>query len=302
MFEAQVAVASFIVWIVLFSSVHFFMGERAAQHRFDGAMPHDPFSWVRPSNWYEAVNPTVSYLASIQLCKAHACRICRGAMAAVLTPSCAALCGCVGCPPQDHFVHAKAPLVEQAPSFGTLAVELACGIVLYDLLFYPLHYLMHHAPFKPLRAVHGYHHRKQHTLNALETVQHSYVDGALQVMVNILVQQITPFGPLGAKHPLSRLLHNMVVTYLLVESHSGYDLPFMTHRLWPAVFGGAPRHESHHHNGRVAYHQFFKYIDDFLGFVPRAAHGAQARIGAQPEPRTLTSSLGLGSSQPGSSM
>lgn len=146
--------------------------------------------------------------------------------------------------------------MEQAPSFGALAAELACGIVLYDLLFFPLHLAMHRAPIPWLRALHGYHHRQKHTLNALETVQHSFADGALQVVVNVLVQQVTPFGPLGAKHPLSRLLHNVLVTYLLCESHSGYaDLPFMMHRLWPGLFGGAPRHEGHHHDGRVSYQQ-----------------------------------------------
>ena len=83
-------------------------------------------------------------------------------------------------------------------------------------------------------------------------MQHSYLDGFLQVAVNILVQQISPFG--GAKHVLSRLLHNLTVTYLLTEAHSGYrDLPFMSHNLFPELLGGAPRHEAHHHNGRVYY-------------------------------------------------
>ena len=27
------------------------------------------------------------------------------------------------------------------------------------------------------------------------------------------------------------------------------------------------RHEAHHHNGRVYYQQYFKYIDDFFGFT-----------------------------------
>lgn len=93
------------------------------------------------------------------------------------------------------------------------------------------------------------------------------MDGALQVLVNILVQQISPFG--GDKHPLSRLLHNVLVTYLLVESHSGYDLPWQSHRLFPEIFGGAPHHEMHHHNGRVYYQQFFTYLDTLFGFTPR---------------------------------
>lgn len=89
---------------------------------------------------------------------------------------------------------------------------------------------------------------------------------AVQVIVNIIVQQLSPWG---SKHVLSRLLHNLVVTYLLSESHSGYDLPFMSHRVFPAIFGGSPRHNAHHNRGDVYYQQFFMYIDDALGFTPQ---------------------------------
>ena len=37
-------------------------------------------------------------------------------------------------------------------------------------------------------------------------------------------------SPWGKKHALSRFAHNLVVTWLLSESHSGYDLPWMSHR------------------------------------------------------------------------
>merc|ERR1711998_513573 len=155
-----------------------------------------------------------------------------------------------------------------APTFGHLVGELAFGIWLYDLAFFPIHVLLHKNRYG--KKHHAYHHRAQrHALNAVETVQHSYVDGALQVAVNILVQQISPFG--DDKHPLSRLLHNVLVTYLLCESHSGYDLPWQSHNLFPEIFGGAPNHEMHHHNGRVHYQQFFTYLDTLFGFVPQEA-------------------------------
>ena len=41
----------------------------------------------------------------------------------------------------------------------------------------------------------------------------------------------------------------------------------MSHNIFPEILGGAPRHEAHHHNGRVYYQQYFKYIDDFFGFT-----------------------------------
>ena len=67
-----------------------------------------------------------------------------------------------------------------------------------------------------------------------------------------------------------------MVTYLLSEAHSGYDLPFQSHRLFPAVFGGSVRHEEHHQRGSVCFHQFFKYLDDALGHTPEAQARAQA--------------------------
>ena len=234
LFEAEVAVFGFFMWIILFSSMHLFLGEeRTKASRFDGELPHKPFEWALPENYHLWFNPTAAYLGSIWL---------------------------------YLQVHVKPPLPEIAPSFGVLAVETLFGIWLYDLCFMPIHYLMHNWKLGSVRRVHGYHHRSGKTLNALETVQHSYIDGFLQVFVNIMVQKISPFG--GAKHVMSRLLHNLSVTYMLSEAHSGYrDLPWLSHNIFPEILGGAPRHEAHHHNGRVYYQQYFKYIDDFFGFT-----------------------------------
>ena len=148
-------------------------------------------------NWYMWFNPLFSYMASIYL---------------------------------YHFIHPHPPLPIEAPTFGHLTAEVVFGIVLYDLLFYPIHYALHNAPFKWFRKQHVVHHKWSSSLNAVETVQHSYIDGFLQVVVNIIVQQISPFG--GGKHPLSRIIHNVVVTYLLTESHSGYDLGWQVSGEW----------------------------------------------------------------------
>jgi len=113
--------------------------------------------------------------------------------------------------------------------------------------------------------LHTRHHRwgatEDASHNAIETVQNHYVDAGIQVFINICVQQ---FSPWGYKHPLSRIVHNLLVTYLLCEAHSGYDLPFMSHRLFPNIFGGSPRHEAHHQRGNVYFHQFFMWIDNLI--------------------------------------
>jgi len=95
-----------------------------------------------------------------------------------------------------------------------------------------------------------------------DTVNHGVLDFLLQVAVNITVQnmQLSIFG--FPKHKLSKFLHNVVVTGLLVESHAGYDGFWSSHRLYPSIFGGALRHLAHHTKGKHFYQQFFCYLDD----------------------------------------
>ena len=106
-----------------------------------------------------------------------------------------------------------------------------------------------------------------------EARTHGQVDGGLQVAVNIFVQHLSPLG-WGQKHTLTRLLHNIVITYMLVEIHSELDMPWSLHNLAPKIFGGALRHRYHHAypqpgfrgRKRVHYHQFFRYMDDWFGW------------------------------------
>ncbi len=69
-------------------------------------------------------------------------------------------------------------------------------------------------------------------------------------------------------HPMTRALHNIVVTYLLTETHSGYDMPWMLHNVLPhCILGGSPAHEEHHHGGRHHFQQFFLYLDWLIGAI-----------------------------------
>ena len=162
------------------------------------------------------------------------------------------------------FIRVKPGLPLEPPTAVRLLTEVAVGVFLYDLCFTPIHWLMHNSSLRWVRKLHRVHHEMKGTLAAGATVHHSLVDGSLQVLVNILVQQVSPFG---RKHILSRLIHNVVVTYLLTESHSGYDLPFMSHRVFPSLFGGSIRHNAHHNRGDIYYQQFFMYLDNAFGSV-----------------------------------
>lgn len=253
MFEASWAVTVFIVTITFFESLHLWRPGVLA-HRLDGAPPKQPLRYLR-DHWHKAAVPAATYLASIYAW--HKLRLGR-----IL----------FGVPPGGF--------VMGAPTFARVAVELTLGVFLYDLVFYPFHLAFHRLRLPAWRRLHNRHHRWAASEgggaahNAVETVQNTYVDAGVQVFINICVQQVSFWG---RKHPLSRFLHNFMVPYLLTEAHSGYNLPFMSHRLWPAVLGGAPRHEEHHRRGGVYFHQYFKYLDDAFGHTPEARARRAAR-------------------------
>lgn len=171
-----------------------------------------------------------------------------------------------------HLVKTPPPVETSPPSCLRLVAELFLGIWAYDFVFYWLHLSMHFWPHA------GHEHMSHHVLSggdeqfphkfleAEAVVNNSLFDAFLQVLTNIVVQNLPLLGL--PKHKLSRLLHNVVVTYLLTESHAGLDLPWGSHRLCPAIFGGAPRHEVHHHLHKCCFHQFFKYFDDLFGLGP----------------------------------
>jgi len=163
-----------------------------------------------------------------------------------------------------HSVRDPRPADDVHIGFSRLVTEVGFGVVAYDFVFSWIHIGMHRA-FP--RACHDHH--QHHQINsfcgrvlALDTVNHGLLDGSLQVMVNIFVQNI---GILGMpKHKFSRFIHNILVTGLLVESHAGYDGFWSTHNLYPGILGGAKRHMAHHMNGKHCYQQFFCYLDDWV--------------------------------------
>ncbi|KAJ1618571.1 hypothetical protein T492DRAFT_1091589 [Pavlovales sp. CCMP2436] len=160
-----------------------------------------------------------------------------------------------------HCVKTKPPLHVAPPSARRLGVEVACGILAYDVLEFCMHLLVHRC--QRVANIHSVHHA-QARLNAFAVLSHSPLDAFQQVALNVLVQNLSPWP---TKHSLSRFVHNLLITYMLTEIHAGYDGPWCMHRVWPWLFGGAARHEVHHRNGDVYYAEFFKGLDDLFGFV-----------------------------------
>jgi sterol desaturase/sphingolipid hydroxylase (fatty acid hydroxylase superfamily) len=141
---------------------------------------------------------------------------------------------------------------------------------------------------------------------ARDTLNHDLMDGSLQVAVNIVVQQYTLVAFLSwgwnccgerlllsspspvvaglccmlPKSKLARILHNIIVTWLLVESHTSSPTPYVWRRwcigvkehYWHHV-GTAPSSSSVSSNGsrsisepkrKIRRHQqFFGYLDEW---------------------------------------
>lgn len=261
MFEAFIAASSFLVWIVVFRTL-------------DSISCFQQFRLVpRPVErrlWESKVPVPIKDLHEALTNKAPTSRQKKALRVFLSFPVYLGVIWLL------HCVRDPKPIEEASPSFLRLVAELAFGIWAYDFCFFWLHLLMHKLP-RCFSIVHGHnaHHELSESssckprvafLEAEAVVNHSLVDGALQVAVNIFVQNLQPWGV--PKHKFSRIMHNILVTYLLTEAHCGLDLPWGSHRLCPWLFGGAPRHEAHHHLHKHCFQQFLKYLDDSLGYGP----------------------------------
>jgi len=142
-----------------------------------------------------------------------------------------------------------------AASAAYLVTEVAMGVVAYDALFFFVHWLMHARRLRMHNLHHSYGAGGEGAMRARDVLTHSPLDGSLQVLVNICVQRTNPWG--STKSRLARALHNVIVTWMLTESHTCAPSPRVGRR-W---FVGVRRHRAHH-AGSPYYQQFFGYLDD----------------------------------------
>lgn len=150
------------------------------------------------------------------------------------------------------------PTPNLPPTLFVLVLEVVTGIVLYDALFFILHFGMHKCRALHALSSHATHHRLDGSLRARDVLNHGAVDGLLQVMTNILVQRRTPWG--STKSRLARAVHNIVVTWCLTESHTSTERLKVARRF----MRGVRLHRCHHLKNSSHYQQFFSYLDDAL--------------------------------------
>ncbi|KAK3279142.1 hypothetical protein CYMTET_12960 [Cymbomonas tetramitiformis] len=150
-------------------------------------------------------------------------------------------------------------LPPEALPFGWHVAEIVAALVVYDMLFFASHVVIHKVPWI-YRRVHAKHHRRV-IMRARETVALSIADEVLDVSCSIAALNLLKC------HPLSRALYNVTIIFLLCDLHSGYDMPWMLQNVVPfGICSGSRRHTDHHKHGRAFYQKFFVYLDNFFGF------------------------------------
>ncbi|XP_051277368.1 cholesterol 25-hydroxylase-like protein isoform X2 [Dicentrarchus labrax] len=140
-------------------------------------------------------------------------------------------------------------LPEVAPSCWRLFVEVFACFLLFDMLFFIWHFFMH--------SVHQLHH--QHHVTFALAAQ----DASAAELLSLLLLALSSAWVVGC-HPLSEALFHLLNSWLAVEDHCGYDLPWALHRLLPCL-GGAPYHQAHHVIFRGNYAPYFTHWDHLFG-------------------------------------
>ena len=176
--------------------------------------------------------------------------------------------------PPVHNVPRGCP--QDFASLGWLLLEVTSGVIAYDFYFFWVHLALHESMTLYVLSGHGKHHEYDKNSgefmeSGFRTINHSAVDGALQVIVNILVQRHNPWGT--AKSRVARWLHNVIVIAMLVESHSNAKRP----KPFSSLFAGVRNHYLHHRHRGPPYQQFFGYLDALLDYTRERLNATQRK-------------------------
>ncbi|MCJ1478766.1 hypothetical protein MMC13_007450 [Lambiella insularis] len=140
-----------------------------------------------------------------------------------------------------------------SPSSRRLCFELIASFFIYDTLFFFIHIAFHRVKF--LAKIHQPHHT--------HAEMHPQVTNKLSVAERISLVLLANFAlNIIGSHVLTRSAFVPLFVYLLVEVHSGLDLPWSYDKLMPFGWGAGSRvHANHHRTGNGAFAPFFSWWD-----------------------------------------
>lgn len=169
--------------------------------------------------------------------------------------------------PSVHNFSRTSPLQMQralpdvTPSSRRLVFELVTSFMIYDALFFLFHLSLHILP--GLKIWHAPHHT--------HTEIHPQITNQLSIFERLGLVLLANFSLniIGA-HVLTRTLFVPIFVWLLVEIHSGLDLPWGYDKVLPRGWaGGARKHAAHHANGKDGLEPFFSWCDGLSEYVNR---------------------------------
>uniref|UniRef100_A0A3P8RU27 Fatty acid hydroxylase domain-containing protein n=1 Tax=Amphiprion percula TaxID=161767 RepID=A0A3P8RU27_AMPPE len=153
---------------------------------------------------------------------------------------------------------------ELAPTCWQLFVEVVACFLLFDMLYFMWHYAMHSCVCVFLirvpwlyHSIHQMHH--QHRVPFALAAQ----DSSPAELLSLLLLALSTVWVVGC-HPLSEIIFHLLNSWLAVEDHCGYNLPWALHRMLPCL-GGAPFHQAHHSLQRGNYAPYFTHWDQLFG-------------------------------------
>ncbi|XP_042277909.1 cholesterol 25-hydroxylase-like protein [Thunnus maccoyii] len=160
-------------------------------------------------------------------------------------------------PATAMFQSLRSPMLpDLAPSCWQLFVEVLACSLLFDTLYFIWHFSLHRVSWL-YRNIHQLHH--QHKVPFALAAQ----DASSTELLSLLLIALISAWVVGC-HPLSEALFHLINSWLAVEDHCGYDLPWALHRLLPCL-GGAPHHQTHHSLHRGNYAPYFTHWDHLFG-------------------------------------
>lgn len=153
-------------------------------------------------------------------------------------------------------------LPDSPPTVFQICFHLMASLIVFDALFFTVHIILHRNYFL-YKNFHAYHHDhgvvNAHTTNKLTIVERI----ALILSAN---ESLKVFN----SHPMTRMLFVPVFIAILIDNHTGYDLPIGLHRLLPyGLAGGSVKHFTHHMQSTRNYQPIFTYLDKLFESVTR---------------------------------
>lgn len=158
---------------------------------------------------------------------------------------------------QRDWIQTTRALPLDPPTVLQIVYQVIGGVIIFDAIFFVIHLTLH--KYRPLYTLlHQYHHD--------HSIMHVHVTNQLSVGERImLVLSANQALKILYSHPLSRALFVPVFVGLLVDNHTGYDLPWGLQHLLPKGMWGGPRlHHAHHILGTRHYQPFLTYLDHAL--------------------------------------